>query len=197
MTNYYYKKSTKGTSSSSVDELLPICGCIVVVTVGEIGLNVMLLNADVECSVTLWAVDADDGKIVVSDDKTEDESVVVAVVVDVCVVVAFVVVVVVDGVVIVVDFGVGVVVVVVVFVVLVVMASVAVDDGAMVVCSVEDGVDVSVDVLSDVSVCVVLGVLDTFGTDAVVILELSERDIWYYQNSFWKAVLKKDWQHLD
>ena len=195
MTNYYYKKSTKGTSSSSVDELLPICGCIVVVTVGVIGLNVMLLNADVECSVTLWAVDADDVKIVVSDDKTEDEPVVVAVVVDVCVVVAFVVVVVVDGVVIVVDFGVGVVVVVVVFVVLVVVASVAVDDGAMVVCSVEGGVDVSVDVLSDV--CVVLGVLDTFGTDAVVILELSELDIWYYQNSFWKAVLKKDWQHLD
>ena len=92
-------------------------------------------------------------------------------------VVAFVVVVVVDGVVIVVDFGVGVVVVVVVFVVLVVMASVAVDDGAMVVCSVEGGVDVSVDVLSDVRVCVVLGVLDTFGTNVVVISELSERDI--------------------
>ena len=194
MTNYYYKKCTKGTSSSTVDELLPFCGCSVVVTVGVAGIDVMLLNADVECSGTLWAVDVDDGKIVVSDDRAEDEPVVVAVVVDVCVVVAFVVVVVVDGVVIVVDFGVGVVVVVVVFVVVVVvMASVVIDDGAMVVCSVEDGVDVSVDVLSDVSVFVVLGVLDTFGTDAVVILELSELDIWYYQNSFWKAVLKIDW----
>lgn len=167
-----------------MDELLPFCGCSVVVTVGVAGLDVMLLNADVECSVTLWAVDVDDGKIVVSDDRTEDEPAVVAVVVDVCVVVAFVVVVVVDGVVIVVDFGVGVVVVVVVFVVLVVMASVAVDDGAMVVCSVEGGVDVSVDVLSDV--CVVLGVLDTFGTDAVVISELSERDIWIIRTVFEK-----------
>ena len=173
-----------------MDELLPFCGCSVVVTVGVAGLDVMLLNADVECSVTLWAVDVDDGKIVVSDDRTEDEPDVVAVVVDVCVVVAFVVVVIVDGVVIVVDFGVGVVVVFVV-VVVVVMVSVAVDDGAMVVCSVEGGVDVSVDVLSDVRVCVVLGVLDTFGTNVVVISELSERDIWYYQNSFWKAVLKK------
>ena len=197
MKNYYFKKCTKGTSSSTVDELLPFCGCIVVVAVGVAGLDVMLLNADVECSVTLWAVDVDDGKIVVSDDGTEDEPVVVAVVVDVCVVVAFVVVVVVDGVVIVVDFGVGVVVVVVVFVVVVVMASVTVDDGAMVVCSVEDGFDVSVDVLSDVSVCVVVGVLDTFGTDAVVILKLSERDIWFYQNSFGNAVLKKVWKHLD
>ena len=192
MTTYYYKKCTKGTSSSTVDELLPFCGCSVVVTVRVAGLDVMLLNADVECSVTLWAVDVDDGKIVVSDDRTEDEPAVVAVVVDVCVVVAFVVVVIVDEVAIVVDFGVGVVVVFVV-VVVVVMVSVAVDDGAMVVCSVEGGVDVSVDVLSDVSVFVVLGVLDTFGTDAVVILELSELDIWYYQNSFWKAVLKIDW----
>ena len=87
MTNYYFKKCTKGTSSSTVDELLPFCGCIVVVAVGVAGLDVMLLNADVECSVTLWAVDVDDGKIVVSDDRTEDEPVVVAVVVDVCVVV--------------------------------------------------------------------------------------------------------------
>ena len=126
-------------------------------------------------------------------------SFVVVVVVDgVVIVVDFGVGIVVDGVVIVVDFGVGVVVVVVVFVVVVVvMASVTVDDGAMVVCSVEDGFDVSVDVLSDVSVCVVVGVLDTFGTDAVVILKLSERDIWFYQNSFGNAVLKKVWKHLD
>ena len=53
MTNYYFEKCTKGTSSSSVDELLPFCGCIVVVTVGIAGPDVMLLNADVEFSVTL------------------------------------------------------------------------------------------------------------------------------------------------